>query len=63
MRACSDMRYAMLASRSARVRRRRNVVGQATFERSLSADDTTAIDVWRALGALSPELRDVTVLF
>ena len=55
--------YRIVMRESARVRRRHRAVGQATFERSLSGDDTTAIDVWRALGALTAELRDVTVLF
>ena len=56
--------YRIVMRESARVRRRHRAVGQATtFERALSGDDTTAVDVWRALGALSPELRDVTVLF
>ncbi len=55
--------YRIVMRESARVRRRHHAVGQAAFERSLSGDETTAVDVWRALGALSPELRDVTVLF
>ena len=55
--------YRIVMRESARVRHRHQTAGPETFERSLSGDDTTAIDVWGALGTLSPELRDVTVLF
>ena len=55
--------YRIVMRESARVRRRHRAVSQEMFERSFAGDDTTAIDVWRALGALAPELRDVTVLF
>jgi RNA polymerase sigma-70 factor, ECF subfamily len=55
--------YRIVMRESARVRRRQLVAAQPTFERSFGGDDTTALDVWRALATLSPELRDVTVLF
>jgi RNA polymerase sigma-70 factor (ECF subfamily) len=55
--------YRIVMRESARVRRRHRAISEALFEHSLRGDDTTAIDVWRALGALSPDLRDVTVLF
>ncbi|HEY5257809.1 MAG TPA: sigma-70 family RNA polymerase sigma factor [Candidatus Baltobacteraceae bacterium] len=55
--------YRIVMRESARVRRRHQAVGQATFEDCLGIDDTATVDVWRALADLSPELRDVTVLF
>jgi RNA polymerase sigma-70 factor (ECF subfamily) len=55
--------YRIVMRESARVRRRHKAAGHAGFERSFGSDDTTAVDVWRALATLSPELRDVTVLF
>ncbi|SRR5665213_2793404 len=55
--------YRIVMRESARVRRRHEREGQATFAQSFGGDDTAAIDVWRALATLSPELRDVTVLF
>lgn len=55
--------YRIVMREAARVRRRHNVAEPPVFERFSEADDTAALDVWRALGTLSPELRDVTVLF
>jgi RNA polymerase sigma-70 factor (ECF subfamily) len=55
--------YRIVMREAARVRRKNAAAGPETFERSLASDETTALDVWRALGDLSPELRDVTVLF
>jgi RNA polymerase sigma-70 factor (ECF subfamily) len=55
--------YRIVMRESARVRRRREREGQASFARSFGGDDSASIDVWRALAMLSPELRDVTVLF
>lgn len=55
--------YRIVMRESARVRRRHDVAGQPMFERSSGSDGTIAMDVWRALATLSPELRDVTVLF
>jgi RNA polymerase sigma-70 factor (ECF subfamily) len=55
--------YRIVMRESARVRRRHEAATQQTFEQSFAGDDAVAMDVWRALAALSPELRDVTVLF
>ena len=55
--------YRVVMRESARVRRRNAVARDAPFERSFGSDDTTAVDIWRALATLSPELREVTVLF
>ncbi|MDB5028927.1 MAG: polymerase sigma factor, sigma-70 family, partial [Candidatus Eremiobacteraeota bacterium] len=56
--------YRIVMRESARVRRRHHDAGQSLIERAfLGGDDTAAMDVWRALASLSPELRDVTVLF
>lgn len=55
--------YRIVMRESARVRRRQDAGGQPLLERSSRSDDTAAVDVWRALATLSPELRDVTVLF
>jgi RNA polymerase sigma-70 factor (ECF subfamily) len=55
--------YRIVMRESARVRRRQRDGGPQTRGRSFESDDTIAIDVWRALATLSPELRDVTVLF
>jgi RNA polymerase sigma-70 factor, ECF subfamily len=54
--------YRIVMRESNRVRGRRGVV-IVGHESSNAGDDTTSIDVWRALAALSSELRDVTVLF
>jgi RNA polymerase sigma-70 factor (ECF subfamily) len=56
--------YRIIMRESARVRRRRREVpGESTHEQYFRSDSTAAVDVWRALDDLSPELRDVTVLF
>ncbi|MDB5068973.1 MAG: subfamily polymerase sigma-70 factor [Candidatus Eremiobacteraeota bacterium] len=55
--------YRIVMREAARVRRRHHDTGQSTFERFSGSDETTAMDVWRALGSLTPELRDVIVLF
>ncbi len=55
--------YRIVMREAARVRRRHGVAGDELLERCLGRDETAAVDVWRALAALSPELRDVTVLF
>ncbi len=55
--------YRIVMRESARVRRGHPADGGNLPERGLRDDDPTAIDVWRALATLSPELRDATVLF
>ena len=55
--------YRIVMRESARVRRRNKRAEQPGFDSSFVGDDTTTIDVWKALERLSPELHDVTVLF
>ncbi len=55
--------YRVVMREAERVRRRHPVSGGQPRERGLANDDTTTLDVWNALAALSPELRSVTVLF
>lgn len=55
--------YRIVMRESARVRRRENSVERPLFERNFESDNAASIDVWRALAGLSPELRDVIVLF
>ena len=55
--------YRIVMREAARVRRRNQAAGRPAFERSFAGDETIAMDVWRALATLTPELRDVTVLF
>ncbi len=54
--------YRIVMRESARVRRRRGQVAEPAEEVNL-IDDTLSLDVWRALAALSADLREVTVLF
>jgi RNA polymerase sigma-70 factor, ECF subfamily len=54
--------YRIVMRESARVRRRHGVSIEPP-ERAFSGEETAAIDVWRALQRLPPELRDATVLF
>jgi len=55
--------YRIVTRESSRVRRRYLSSDQLTQERGFCPDTTEAMDVWRALSALSPKLREVTVLF
>lgn len=55
--------YRIVIRESARVRRRNHASVTEPFTRGFESDDTASLDVWRALGQLSPSLRDVTVLF
>jgi RNA polymerase sigma-70 factor, ECF subfamily len=55
--------YRVVMREAARVRRRHPAVREQLAERGCASDDTTALDVWRALASLPPQLRDVTVLF
>lgn len=55
--------YRIVMRESIRIRRRHEITGRPTFEGRFGSDGTTTLDVWRALADLSPELRDVTVLF
>jgi RNA polymerase sigma-70 factor, ECF subfamily len=54
--------YRIVMRESALVRRRSGRVADQR-EQVTTGDGTIALDVWRALGELSPELREVTVLF
>jgi len=55
--------YRIVMRESARIRRRHERTGQPRYKERFESDDATSLDVWRALAALPPELRDVTVLF
>ncbi|HEX3549714.1 MAG TPA: sigma-70 family RNA polymerase sigma factor [Candidatus Elarobacter sp.] len=57
--------YRIVLREAARVRRRHPAAQEPAAEAVDTSDagDTAALDVWRALARLSPELRDVTVLF
>jgi RNA polymerase sigma-70 factor (ECF subfamily) len=55
--------YRIVVREARRLRRRHQNGATAAFERGFQSDDAAAMDVWRALAALSPALRDVTVLF
>jgi RNA polymerase sigma-70 factor (ECF subfamily) len=55
--------YRIVMHESARVRRRHEPIGQRLFESFIENESATTLDVWRALAALPPALRDVTVLF
>jgi RNA polymerase sigma-70 factor (ECF subfamily) len=54
--------YRIVMHESAQVRRRAGQVAEQA-EQFLVSDETISVDVWRALGELSPDLREVTVLF
>jgi RNA polymerase sigma-70 factor, ECF subfamily len=54
--------YRIVMRESVRVRRRTPLL-EPYAGAAMTDDGTVAIDVWRSLAALSPELRDVTVLF
>lgn len=58
--------YRIVMRESAKVRRRVGHVAEQTeqlADPSIMRDGMMAVDVWRALGKLSPDLREVTVLF
>lgn len=55
--------YRIVLRESNRVRRGHDVCRRPMYEHSFGSDGTTTLDVWRALADLSPELREVTVLF
>lgn len=55
--------YRIVVREARRLRRRHQDGASTVFERGFETDDAAAMDVWRALAALSPALRDVTVLF
>jgi len=55
--------YRIIMRQTAQVRRRQRVSDRVAGLAPSAADDSTAIDVWRALAELSPEFREVTVLF
>ncbi len=54
--------YRIVMHESTKVRRRSGRVAEQ-IDRSTTTDGTMSVDVWRALGGLSPELRAVTVLY
>lgn len=54
--------YRIVMREAARARRRHAFVRQPAYEAPF-ADDAMDLDVWRALAALPPDLRDVAVLF
>jgi RNA polymerase sigma factor (sigma-70 family) len=55
--------YRVVMRESARVRRRSARPPETFLGEPINADTTSTVDIWRALGDLSPELRDVVVLF
>jgi RNA polymerase sigma-70 factor (ECF subfamily) len=55
--------YRVVMRESARVRRRSVRSAEAPLSESTDPDTTSNVDIWRALGDLSPELRDVVVMF
>jgi RNA polymerase sigma-70 factor (ECF subfamily) len=55
--------YRIVMRESARVRRRNPVARESAPDGAAASGDTISLDVWRALAALPPDLRDVTVLF
>lgn len=55
--------YRVVMREASRVRRRHQSAGLRDYEQSFDSEETIAVDVWRALADLPPELRDVTVLF
>ena len=54
--------YRILMHESAKARRRSGHVAEQ-IDQSTMSNGNISVDVWRALGELSPELRAVTVLF
>ena len=54
--------YRIVMHESGRVRRRSSHIAEQTDQAAI-VDETIALDIWRALGELSAELREVTVLF
>jgi RNA polymerase sigma factor (sigma-70 family) len=55
--------YRIVMREAAKVRRRNVAFDDRMPEGAIEADAATSMDVWHALGALSPPLREVTVLF
>ncbi len=55
--------YRVVLREAGRVRRRHAPAPECVPDAAARHEDAPAIDVWRALDALAPELRDVTVLF
>ncbi len=55
--------YRIVMREAGRVRRRNASRDEHRAELSGQYDGTATIDVWRALDTLSPELRDVVILF
>lgn len=55
--------YRIVMRESARVRRRNPAAREQPAELAAAGAETTAVDVWRALASLPPDLREVTVLF
>jgi RNA polymerase sigma-70 factor, ECF subfamily len=55
--------YRVVMRESARVRRRLAKPGEAPLAEPTEMDPSSTVDIWRALDDLSPELRDVVVLF
>lgn len=55
--------YRIVTHEASRVRRRFQNTQPPAYEAGFTSDTTAAMDVWRALADLSPQLRDVTVLF
>jgi RNA polymerase sigma-70 factor (ECF subfamily) len=63
MQAFDAWLYRIVMREAARVRSRHGTVAESTYERAFESDETTALDVSRALASLPSDLRDVTVLF
>jgi RNA polymerase sigma-70 factor, ECF subfamily len=55
--------YRIVMREASRARGRQRSAGTQTYEECAGTDLTVAVDVWNALARLSPELREITVLF
>jgi RNA polymerase sigma-70 factor (ECF subfamily) len=55
--------YRIVLREAPRIQRRRPRVAQPLSTIAAGVDQTTSLDVWRALDTLAPELREVIVLF
>jgi RNA polymerase sigma-70 factor, ECF subfamily len=55
--------YRVTMREASRIRRRHGITDELRFETAVTGADATALDVWRALAQLTPQLREVTVLF
>jgi RNA polymerase sigma-70 factor, ECF subfamily len=55
--------YRLTVREASRIRHRHAIAADLSADPAASDADATALDVWRALAQLTPQLREVTVLF